>query len=117
MPVIKSRQMEENVIKVQSVSKAKAKVNRERNKYIKKYGDSAWAAAVLTAYQCGGYKEFKYNYEKVPLKYMNLLLDAYKFKNTELELSIAQAAARPYMKKNDSIKYIESLSNKLEGNA
>lgn len=103
------------VIKVQSVSKAKAKAQREYNKYIKKYGELEWLAALVTAYQCGGYDELKYNYEHVPIKYLNMLVDAYHYKNTELELSIAQAASRPYMKKNDSIKYMQGLTDRLEG--
>ena len=105
----------QKVIKVQSVSQAKAKAQREYNKYIKKYGELEWLAAVVTAYQCGGYDELRYNYEHVPLKYLNMLVDAYHYKSTELELSIAQAASRPYMKKNDSIKYMQNLTDKLEG--
>jgi hypothetical protein len=105
----------ENVIKVHSVSEARQQHAVETNKYIRKYGSLLWMAALVTAYQNGGYDELKKNYEEVPLKYLQLLLDAYKYKNTELEFSIAQAASRPHMKKNDGKKYIESLADKLEG--
>jgi len=105
----------ENVIKVKSVSKERQKHLAETNKYIRQYGELLWMAALVTAYQGGGYEDLKNNYEKVPLKYLQLLLDAYKYKNTELEFLIAQAASRPHMKKGDGKKYIEGLANKLEG--
>ena len=105
----------ENVIKVHSVSEAKQKHLAETNKYIKKYGELLWLAALVTAYQNGGYDELKKNYTEVPLRHLQLLLDAYKYKNAELEFLIAQAASRPHMKKGDGQKYIDNLAAKLEG--
>lgn len=105
-----------NIIKVASVSEARRKHYQETNKHVKKYGDMLWLAALVTAYQGGGYEELKKNYHEVPLKYLNLLLEAYRHKNTELEFSIAQAASRPYMEKGDAKKYMQDLANKLEGN-
>lgn len=103
------------VVKVQSVSAARKKSQAQTNKYINKYGEMEWMAAMLTAYQGGGYEELKKNYNDVPLKYMKMLIDAYRYKATELELSIAQAASRPHMKKGDSQKYMQSLTDRLEG--
>lgn len=108
---------QKNIIKVSSVSKALHNASAENNRYFKKYGELLWTAALVTAYQNGGYEELKKNYETVPLKYLQLLLDAYKYKNTELEFLIAQAASRPHMKKGDAKSYMESLANKLEGKA
>lgn len=105
----------ENIIKVSSVSAARRKHFRDTNKHIQKHGELLWLAALVTAYQNGGYDELKRNYEKVPLKYLQLLLEAYQFKNTEREFSMAQAVARPHMKKGDAKKYMQELANKLEG--
>lgn len=105
----------ENIIKVSSVSAARRQHYRDTNKHIKKYGELLWLAALVTAYQNGGYEELKSNYEKVPLKYLQLLLEAYQFKNAEREFSIAQAASRPHLKKGDAKKYMQELANKLEG--
>lgn len=102
-------------MKVQSVSKALAKNRATTNKYIREYGELEWEAALLTAYQGGGYKELYDNYHNVPLKYMKMLIDAYRYKNTELELAVARAASRPHMKKGDSKKYMQELLDKLEG--
>lgn len=113
--ILKEMDEKPKTVKVQSVTKALAKARGQSNRYIKEYGELAWSAAILTAYQNGGYKELRYNYEKVPLKYMHMLIDAYKYKNTELELMIAQAASRPHMKKADSKKYLQGLADKLEG--
>lgn len=104
-----------NIIKVGSVSKALHDASASNNKYFQKYGELLWTAALVTAYQNGGYAELKENYEHVPLKHLQLLLDAYKYKNTELEFLIAQAASRPHMKKGDAKKYMEDLASKLEG--
>lgn len=104
-----------NMIKVGSVSKARQKAAEENNHYLKKYGSLLWSAALLTAYQGGGYDELKKNYNEVPMQYVELLLDAYRYRHAELEYSIAQAASRPHMKKGDSKKYMENLANKLEG--
>lgn len=106
---------QKNVIKVNPVSKALRDASARNNKYFNKYGELLWTAALVTAYQNGGYKELKDNYEHVPLKYLQLLLDAYKYKNTELEFVIAQAASRPHMKKGDAKQYMEDLAAKLEG--
>lgn len=106
---------QKNVFKVHSVADAKYKAATENNKYIKEYGELLWTAALITAYQNGGYEELKKNYERTPLKYLKLLLDAYRYKNTELEFAIAQAASRPHMKKGDAKKYITTLADKLEG--
>lgn len=103
------------VIKVGSVSEARRKAAEENNGYIQKYGSLLWSAAVLTAYQGGGYEELKKNYQETPAKYLSLLVDAYRFKNTELEFAIAQAASRPHLKKSDAKKYMEQLAQKLEG--
>lgn len=105
----------ERIIKVSSVSEARRKHLAESNRYIKKYGELLWMAALVTAYQNGGYEELKKNYQEVPLRYLNLLLEAYKYKNAEREFSIAQAASRPHMKKGDAKKYMQELANKLEG--
>ena len=105
----------QNVIKVSSVSEARRKNLEENNKYIKKYGELLWTAALLTAYQNGGYKELQYNYEHVPMRSMQILLDAYNYKRTELEFTIAQGASRPHMKKADGQKYMDGLVSRLEG--
>lgn len=102
-------------IKAQSVQDALRKGMAKSNRFVKQYGEMLWLCALLTAYQGGGYEELKYNYEHVPLKFINLLIEAYKYKNTELELIVAQAASRPYMKKQDGQKYIDDLVKKLEG--
>lgn len=107
----------ENVIKLSSVSEARRKHRAESNQFIREYGELLWSAALLTAYQNGGYDDLKRNYNQVPMKYMDLLLKAYKYKNNELEFSIAQAASRPHMKKGDAKNYMQTLANKLEGNA
>lgn len=104
---------EEHVFKLHSVSAAM----RSNNKFATQYGDMLWSVALLTAYQCGGYEQLKYNFNNVPIKYVKLLLDAYQYKNDKLELAIAQAASRPHMKKADGQKYINDLVNKLEGKA
>ena len=106
-----------HVIKVGSVSEARRKFAQESNKYIKKYGEMLWSVALLTAYQGGGYDELQHNFNDVPMKYVELLLDAYRYKNTELEFLIAQAASRPHLKKNEGKKYMDNLANKLEGKA
>lgn len=106
-----------NVIKVSSVEEARRKHFSESNKYIKEYGELLWTAALLTAYQNGGYDDLCRNYNEVPLKYVRLLLDAYKYKNAELEFLIAQASSRPHMAKADGKKYMEGLAAKLEGTA
>lgn len=106
---------QQRVIKVQSVSKAQRRQAASSNRYIREYGELLWTAALLTAYQGGGYDDLKHNYHDVPLKYVRLLLDAYRYKNTELEFAIAQAASRPHLKKADGQKYIQTLANKLEG--
>lgn len=105
----------QHVIKVSSVSEAKRKNLIENNKYIQKYGELLWTAALLTAYQNGGYRELQFNYEKVPMRSMQILLDAYHYKQTELEYTIAQGASRPHMKKKDGQDYMERLIAKLEG--
>ena len=105
----------QNIIKVQSVSKARQKAAEETNRYMQKYGSLLWSAALLTAYQGGGYEELKKNYNVVPMKYVELLLDAYRYKHAEEEFSMAQAVARPHLKKGDAKKYMEGLANKLEG--
>ena len=105
----------ENIIKVRSVEKERQKHLAESNRYIGKYGELLWMAALVTAYQGGGYEDLKKNYTTVPLKYLQLLLDTYKYKQAELEFLIAQASSRPHMKKNDGKKYMEGLANKLEG--
>lgn len=106
-----------NIIKVHSVAQARRDIAAKDNKYIQKYGELLWMCALLTAYQGGGYDELCRNYEEVPIKYLQLLLEAYRYKNTELEFAVAQAASRPHMKKNDAKKYMDTLANKLEGRA
>lgn len=106
---------EENVIKLHSVEEARRKHQLENNEYIKKYGELLWTVALLTAYQNGGYDELRRNYNEVPMKFINLLLDAYRFKNTELEFAMTKAASRPHLKKGDSQRYVEGLADKLEG--
>lgn len=98
-----------------SVSEARRKHSLESNRYIRKYGELLWTAALLTAYQNGGYDELYKNYNEVPLKHVQLLLDAYRYKNAELEFSIAQASSRPHMSKADGKNYMEGLAAKLEG--
>lgn len=106
---------EKNIIKVSSVSAAKREHYAKNNKYMQKYGEMLWMAALVTAYQNGGYEELKKNYQQTPLKFLELLLAAYRYKNTEMEFSFAQAASRPHMKKGDAKKYMQDLADKLEG--
>lgn len=103
------------MVKAQSVSEARRKAALQNNKYLKKYGALLWSSALLTAYQHGGYAELKDNYENMPFKYQSLLLDAYRYVNTEKELSMSQAASRPYMDKKDGKEYIDGLIRRLEG--
>lgn len=110
-------QQEKRVIKVGSVEKMRRKQAVENNKYMQKYGELLWTVALLTAYQNGGYKELKFNYEKVPYRYISLLLDAYKYKQAEEEFTMAKAASRPHLKKKDGKDYIDGLVAKLEGKA
>lgn len=104
-----------NIIKVKSVEEERRKHLAETNKYIGKYGELLWTCALLTAYQNGGYDELCHNYNDVPMQYVKLLLDAYRYKNAELEFLIAQASSRPHMKKGDGKKYMDGLAAKLEG--
>lgn len=105
----------QNIIKVGSVSKARREAAEKSNKYIQKYGSLLWSAALVTAYQGGGYDELKQNYNSVPLKYLQLLIDAYQYKHTEEEYRMAQAVSLPHKKKGDAKKYMNDLANKLEG--
>lgn len=106
---------ERKVISVQSVSKARRATLKNSNSYVGKYGEILWTVALLTAYQNGGVKELMDNYNNVPMRYVNLLLDAYRYKNAEQEFMMTQAAAYPNMKKADSKKHMEDLQNRLEG--
>ena len=99
-------------VKVQSVSAALSKARGQSNKYIREYGETLWMAALLTAYQGGGYAELKKNYNQVPMKYIKLLLDAYRYKSTELEFSMTRAASSPHLKKKDAQKYTQELADK-----
>ncbi len=101
-------------VKVQSVNKFRQQEALKNNRYIKKWGEGIWFAALLTAYQNGGYDDLKRNTE-IPVKWLGLLLDAYHYKETETEMMIARATGVPYMSKKDAKKYWEELSNKLEG--
>ena len=101
-------------IKVKSVSEFRRNEALKSNKYIRKWGEGIWMAALLTAYQNGGYDDLKRNTE-IPMKWLGLLLDAYRYKSTEEEMMFARASGVPYMKKADSKKYWQELSDKLEG--
>lgn len=107
---------ENKVVEVKSVRQARSKHIGENNGYIRKYGQLLWSAALLTAYQGGGMKELADNYNKVPYKYVALLLDAYTYINDEEEYRIFQATSTPHAKKKDQKAYIERLQRRLEGN-
>lgn len=108
-------QSKQHIIKVGSISKARAEASRKNNRYIKEYGEALWQAALLTAYQNGGYEELKHNYNNVPIKYIALLLDAYQYKATEEEFRSARAASCPHKKQKDIDAYLQDLANKLGG--
>lgn len=94
--------------------KSIAEARRENNKYLKRYGESMWTAAILTAYAGGGW-EMLNEFYNMPLKYQRMLLDAYQFVEARRELGMVQAASRPYMKKSDGKKYVSQLTNIING--
>ena len=101
-------------VKVQSVAEARRKAAEKSNKHFKDWGTATWSAAVLTAYQHGGYEELKANMA-MPLKWQKLLIEAYQHAFCEEEFRMARASIAANLKKKDLQEYLDGLVRKLEG--